>query len=137
MVRAMRLIRLNDTSGPEEERNVGEEVYDALFPMWNKDIERLIVTYTVGERTVMDTDGCDVRLIGYDHDNIVFAKAIEGLVPFRWPTVRVDVRRVRDVRVIPDGGTAIFVMKNGVRCDADGTRRWNGCWGRDEEKEEG
>lgn len=107
------LVKLTD-EGTDPNGLTTEKVYDALRPVWNKDVERLIVTYKVGPKSILETNGCDVRLLGYSSDGyLTFTKAIEGLTSSRWPVAKIDVRRVRDVKIIPKGGMAVFVVKEG------------------------
>lgn len=110
------LVKLSD-EGTDYKGLTAKEVCDALYPVWNRDVERLVVTYKVGPKSILETDGCDVRLLGYSSDGyLTFTKAVEGLTFSRWPVVKIDVRRVRDVRVIPKGGMAVFVVKEGKVC---------------------
>lgn len=110
------LVKLTD-EGTDPKGLTTEKVYDALRSVWNKDVERLIVTYKVGPKSILETGGCDVRLLGYsNYGYLSFTKAIEGLTQSRWPVAKIDVRRVRDVKVIPKGGMAVFVVKEGKVC---------------------
>lgn len=110
------LVKLSD-EGTDPKGLTVKNVYDALYPVWNRDVERLVVTYKVGPKSILETNGCDVRLLGFSSDGyLTFIKAIEGLTSSRWPVAKIDVKRVRDVRVIPKGGMAVFVVKNGKVC---------------------